>query len=64
MLWRLPVDAMFAAALSWGVCVAAVNSMPGWCSCCWWWQLLPAVLPVLLDVPESRTMELTGLICI
>ena len=63
MLWRLPADTMSAAAPSWGVCVATAHRMAGWCSCCWWWQLLPTVLPILLDVPESWTMEYTGLMC-
>ena len=61
MLWRVPVDTVSVAAPSWCVCVAAANRMPGWCSRRWWWQLLPAVLSVLLDVPESWTMEFTGL---
>lgn len=60
MLWRLCTNPNAASNPSRCVFLYHSRLMAEWSSSLWWWQLLPVVLEVLLDVSTLGTMEPTG----
>ena len=61
VLWRLRVDTMSVVDPQGTVCLTVADHMANVCSCNWWWQLLPVVPSLLLVMPETGTVEHTGL---